>query len=201
MLLPGGRGPQRQLRKQASLRAFLTRRDAPRLTALRLSIRGYENGVSAGRVLAALPPLHSVADLSVIVQWNVLCDCFPYTTFARDFQVLRAILGACTGLQQLRIHALTSGNGSVILDPLSWRAMFESVGGRGCLPQSSLRRLELSAAPGDVRLRACHDGTRFPSLAWLPELVLQSEHVQVSSVAPSSTLYLTLTATITLACV
>ena len=182
--MPGVSAPaRRQLAKQASLFAFLDKPGAPKLTALRLRIRGYESGLSTARVLAALPPLHSVTDLSIEVQWNVVCPGIgpPYTT--RDYRVLRGILLACPGLQQLRIHALTSEPYIVTLDPRLWRAMFQDAAGNSCLPQSSLRRLELSAAPGTFRLSLGIDETGFPSLAWLPEFVLRSQWIEVASLA------------------
>ena len=58
----------RLLQKQPNMAAFLSRPGAPKLTALQLHTRGYAEGVSPARVLAALPPLHSVSDLSVELQ-------------------------------------------------------------------------------------------------------------------------------------
>ncbi len=91
---------------------------------------------------------------------------------------------ACPTLQQLRIHLFTNGPHMVRLDTRLWRDVFLDVDGNSCLPQSSLRRLELSAAPSNLRLSNNEDGTRFPSLEWLPELVLQSECIQVD-ISPS----------------
>ena len=109
------------------------------------------------------------------------CDHLGSNDLGRDFRVLRAVIAACAGLQQLRIHALTSMYHSIKTDPRCRRDMFHGIDGCSCLPQSLLRRLELSAAPGDINLGCVYnnDSTRFPSLAWLSELVLQSRHISV----------------------
>ncbi len=160
MLLPltGVDGPaRRQLEGQASLVAFLSQPAAPKLTALQLKFRGYDTGLSPARVLAAPPPLHSVTDLSVEVQCHVQCVVTPGAVFPRDYKLMRALVMACAELQQLRIHALTSNQlYALTLDARLWRHMMH-----GCLPHTSLRRLELSAAPGNIVLKG-DSGQQFP---------------------------------------
>ena len=174
---------------QCSLCAFLGPRGAPKLTSLQLKVCGYEQTVSPERVLAALPPLHNVADLSIVKQRHVLCDVYPNVAVLGDLRVLRAILLACPALRQLRIHSLTS-NSRMLLNACVWRHMFQDDRGGCCLPRSSLRRLELSSAPSSVTVVG-HLELGFPSLTWLPELVLRSRtiHVGCSDTKTQTLLY------------
>jgi hypothetical protein len=167
--------------KQASLLAFLNQPCAPRLTALQVCFRGNQKGVSLARVLAALPRLHRVISLTVTVEWDALRG-IPYAVSPTFHHVLRGIVRACWALQQLQIQVSTICV-PVDLNPDLWRALFRGRG-RCCLPRSSLRRLELAAAPGPMCLgRSWLSKDQFPSLAWLPELMLRSHTFKVDSLA------------------
>ena len=178
-------GPTRRQRDRlAGLRAFLSRAGAPKLTALQLNLMVGWSRFPPARVLAALPPLHRVKDLRLAIQWDMPSDAHPCGVMLRDYPVFWAIMAGCPALQQLRIHALTRLAAEINLTPFFWRQLFHGDGSGGdCLPASSLRYLQLSAAPGFFHIcdRFAPCARRFPSLEWLQDLVIKSRTVRVTS--------------------